>query len=319
MKLSIFTTISNPEERQDPYNEAIINYLDFADEIVVIDGDEDFGPKNSIFTDGLPTPPEFKFLNYKWNKEFDWKFIGEQFQRGYDACIGDWVIRADLDYFFHEDDLENIRLFLNSCKAPFACMPKRQFILADRYRTKSVIPLAYNKGKYGNRIKLNGGGDLCQPTLDGKELRLCGYGHTDCDIPVISRKEYIIVSDEDQNKVEILDRLPDAHKEGTNTYVQNRGIPFYNYDFTFKTKEIIKKDFARFARAWGKWKGKYEWGGPNDESAFKYFMEMQNGRIRAEGWQTCGIEIHPKYISNKIKNIKPDQLGYNLFGEFRSE
>jgi len=38
MKISIFTTITDPEARQDPYLEAIENYLDFADEVVVVDG-----------------------------------------------------------------------------------------------------------------------------------------------------------------------------------------------------------------------------------------------------------------------------------------
>jgi len=38
MKISIFTTITNPEENQYPYLEAIASYLALADEVVIVDG-----------------------------------------------------------------------------------------------------------------------------------------------------------------------------------------------------------------------------------------------------------------------------------------
>ena len=53
---------------------------------------------------------------------------------------------------------------------------------------------------------MNGGGDLCQPTLDNKLLN-------PNELPLIK-------------------------------------IPIWNYDSMFKTKKIIAKDRARFARAW---------------------------------------------------------------------
>ena len=35
MKISVATTYTNPDERQDPWKEAITCYKDFADEIIV--------------------------------------------------------------------------------------------------------------------------------------------------------------------------------------------------------------------------------------------------------------------------------------------
>ena len=39
MKISIFTTMTNPEERMDPWEEALECYKSFADEVVVVGED----------------------------------------------------------------------------------------------------------------------------------------------------------------------------------------------------------------------------------------------------------------------------------------
>ena len=38
MKISIFTTITTPSKYQYAYLEAMESYLDFADELVIVDG-----------------------------------------------------------------------------------------------------------------------------------------------------------------------------------------------------------------------------------------------------------------------------------------
>ena len=76
MKISIFTTMTNPEKRMDPWKEALECYNFFADEVVVV-GDD-------------------------WPTEFSWDHIGKTFQKGYDKCTSDWVMRMDIDYFLHE-------------------------------------------------------------------------------------------------------------------------------------------------------------------------------------------------------------------------
>ena len=86
MKLSVFTSMTDPESRNDPYKEAIECYQDFADELIIV---------------GQDWPYEFKFDK-----------IGQVFQEGFKKSTGDWVIRMDLDYFIHESDVSRIKNIL---------------------------------------------------------------------------------------------------------------------------------------------------------------------------------------------------------------
>lgn len=167
MKISIFTTCSNPIERQDLYFEALESYRPLADELVVVDGSNNPDVLHSFSRERLWD----KIVYNQWPDEFKWDFIGQQFQRGYEACTGDWVIRVDLDFIFHLNDVQNIRNMLDKNQQEAAMsFWKYQFVIVDRYNLKSRLVLAMNKGLCGDRIKLNAGGDLCQASLDGAEL-----------------------------------------------------------------------------------------------------------------------------------------------------
>ena len=52
---------------------------------------------------------------------------------------------------------------------PVVAFPQYQIFTPDRYQLKTRLCIAINKKKFPN-IKLNGGGDLCQPTLNGEQL-----------------------------------------------------------------------------------------------------------------------------------------------------
>lgn len=149
MKISSFITMTRPRERGDLYEQCKASAHGFSDEVVIVDG------------------------NRTWPLEFFWQTIALHFQKGYDAASGDWVIHLDTDYIFHEKDYAAIR---KACEdnpnAPALTFYKHQFILPDRYNLKSRLVLAVNKGKYGSRIKFDGGGqgDLCQPSLDGRYI-----------------------------------------------------------------------------------------------------------------------------------------------------
>lgn len=245
MKLSIFTTATNPIERQDPYEEALACYNDLADEVIVL-GDD-------------------------WPQEFSWEYIGQTFDKGYQACSGDWVIRMDLDYFFHEDDMSKLLWVLNkNYYRPAISFWKYQFIKADRASIKSRLAIAFNKREYGSRIRLDSGGDLCQPSLDGKQL--------------------------------------------STEFMREARIPVYNYDFTFKTEEVVAKDFARFARAWSRRFGEDKWGDGTEETAIAKFKEMMLGRYLNRANTIIPIDEHPKYIKDKLHKLTPEQFGYNLWG-----
>lgn len=169
MKLSIFTAVTRPEKRGDNYKDALSCYTDLADETIIIYGNANAKPldykNNGGHTVHVPCVID------SWPKEFSWELIGQQFQRGYEACTGDWVIHADLDYIFHERDFRAIRMACeNNPDAPALSFWKFQFVLPDRYNLKSRLVIAVNKAKYGDRIKFDSSGDLCQPSLDGKYL-----------------------------------------------------------------------------------------------------------------------------------------------------
>ena len=142
VKISIHTTMTKPDERMDPWKESMNCYNDLADEVVITGED--------------------------WPEQFRWDHIGKTFNGGLKKSTGDWAIRMDLDYLFHENDLEYIRDFIEKNNNELAiAFPKRQFFTYDRYQLQSRICIAVNKKKYPE-IQLNGGGDLCFPTIEGK-------------------------------------------------------------------------------------------------------------------------------------------------------
>lgn len=172
MKLSIFTTASSPILRGDLWEQSLKCYMDLADEVQIIDGKPTNKTNNGLHI--WVDQPKTEVLFYKWPKEFSWEFIGQQFQRGYEACTGDWVLHMDLDFIIHENDFEALRQNLEVYNdEPAISLLKRQFILPDRFNLKSRLVVAVNKGKFGDRIRFDGGGesDLCQPSLDGKLIR----------------------------------------------------------------------------------------------------------------------------------------------------
>ena len=148
-KISIITTMTNPDDRNDPWKEALECYRDLADEVIIVGED--------------------------WPYEFEWSHIGKTFQKGYEKATGDWVIRMDLDYFFHENDILNIRKTIEKFNNfPIVSFPQHQFFTEKKYSLRTLIGIAVNKSKFPD-IRLNGGGDLCLPTLNGDLLNPFNY------------------------------------------------------------------------------------------------------------------------------------------------
>ena len=64
-----------------------------------------------------------------WPEEFEWDLIGKIFQEGFDKSTKDWVIRMDLDYFFHENDITQLRKSLEK----FNNFPAISFPISNFY------------------------------------------------------------------------------------------------------------------------------------------------------------------------------------------
>ena len=91
-------------------------------------------------------------------------------------------------------------------------------------------------------------------------------------------------------------------------------VPFWNYDSVFKSKNIISKDRARFARAWNRYFN--DWGnrgGPSEEEAYSAWIKMVSDRYIKHALR-LKIDDHPKYIKNKLINLKDNQFGFDAFG-----
>ena len=100
-ELTIFTTMTDPQKRMDPWEEALECYNFFTDNVVIIGKD--------------------------WPEEFSFDLIGQYFQKGFEKSNTDWVIRMDIDYFFHEKYKTKLLKSLNKYKnEPALAFPQYQ-------------------------------------------------------------------------------------------------------------------------------------------------------------------------------------------------
>lgn len=97
--------------------------------------------------------------------------------------------------------------------------------------------------------------------------------------------------------------------------VQEARIPFYNYEKLLKSKEQVARDAGRMDRAYYKHFGKYQLSKDGtDESAFEGWLEMVKGRFTKH---TQTLDEQPGIMKNVIKNLKPEQFGYDGWGELK--
>ena len=188
-------------------------------------------------------------------------------------------------------------------------MVKRQFLKYNSYAVKALVPIAFNKKKYGNRIKLDSGGDLCQPSLDGKEINKD-------EMPIIARKEYHIIDDSADPKL-VSRRLEKVKTDNIGLYSYNDFISIWNYECLKRTKNVQAKEFYRFARAWGRTFGKNLFGIQSQSDSIREFLRMQTGRYFKSNQIKIRLEEHPKYIQETIKNLTPEQFGYSMWDSIK--
>lgn len=267
ISISSFICFTNPERRGDTYKECVQSALGFSDEVIIVDGFSTDGSLNWI---RALDNPKIKIVLMPWPEEFDWKQISKSFQYGYDNCTSDFVVHLDADFIIHERDYAALRKTCeeNSEAVAFSLL-KRQFILPDRFNLKSRLVVAVNKGKYGDKIRFDSGGDAAQPSYDSK-----------CIEP---------------------GTVPDIK------------LNLWNYEKIRKTEAQIKDDVGRMSRAWNSHFGEYRLGGPDNKSAYDEWLKMEVGRFGKPS-EHIKLEEHPLVIQETIRNLKPEQFGWNGFG-----
>lgn len=288
IKLSILTTITNPKERQDKFKEALECYKDLADEIVVVDGGNP--TKDDSRIDDLG---KIKVVYFNWPYEWNWVELPRHLNAGRKQCTGDWILKLDIDQFFHEKDFDQIRKKLIECPedCQVATFQKMSMVYDGKYYQKGGQPIAFrNNSEIVIGKNLDKETDLCFP------IRQIGVEE------VIYKWD---LSPEYDKGGDLIYSLPVGH----DLSIYKTGIQYWNYDYFFKTKEFTRKEFWRFSRAYHRYFGTWKFGDSEEES-FKIFINMQEARYKQSPY-TYKLEDHSKYIREAVKNLTPEMFGYS--------
>lgn len=280
MKISAFACITDPVKRQDPYLESITSVLEWADELVIVDGSRDgTGYKEEI--GDMCKDKTFVYVPMLWPNNWSWEELPKHLNAGLRACTGDFAIKFDVDYVFHEKTRTTLNnaLFVGRREKTLT-LQKISAVLSTMFYQKGEVPFILNmlyRDKLAFGKATNKETDLCYPiVVEGMDGEI-PYGH----VPA-------------------------------NSETGRTAASFYNYDYTFKTKEVVKREFYNFSRARFKYSGNDSWGKTEEES-LEFFLEMMRSRL-----VNCRYKfphpIQPKYIRAKLDSLTPEQFGYNGWG-----
>jgi hypothetical protein len=271
-KLSIIGITANPTEKQYAWKEALESYCDLADEVIIVDGG----------TEDFPVPEKVRKIRIPDPEVWTWAEHGKKLSLALGEAKGDWIIKIDLDWIFHENDLKTIRQKLEGIDAPVATFQKKTVYPFRKYVQKGAIPIAINK-RYKNTIRF------------GKDEN----EYTDLTYPIWWRGKM----DENDVPVGNLIRIIDWGKTG---------VTFWNFDYTFKTFEVAKKLFLRMSNAHRTYFGSSSFGN-NEEEALEVFIRNMKGKL-TRGLDLGDLSVLPKYIRGRIENIKKEEWGFDGWG-----
>lgn len=275
--IGVHTTITNPHKQGYAWKEAIENYLSFADQVVVVDG----GSEPEVI-DWLRTK-KVKIINLEWPQgDWHWSELPRHNQAGYEALETNWAIRMDIDYLLHENDFKRLREGLGRLSKEnylLASFMKKIILNKTTYYKKCPLPILINKERAKNTMAYgydkDTKSDWCFPIyIEGKDERGVYYGRT-------------------------------PNKE----IIQKTDVSCWVYDYFFRDEKMVAERFWKFSQAWHKISGKWDWG-DNEENAFKTFCRQQYGRLR-KNVHFMTIDEHPKAIKERIKNMLPEEWGYD--------
>lgn len=276
MTLSILTTITNPDKRMDPWKEALDCYTDLADEVVVVNGGD------SLQYDFLGDKKD-KIIEVMlpWPYEWSWEELPHHLNAGLERTSSDWVIRCDIDYMFHEDDFSAIKSVLEeSSLLQGVSFQKFGMTTIHRAFEKGPVTIAVNKGLLGTTLKF------------GRDVRK----FTDLCFPIVWNGGM------EDGGVCVGLGLSDVFKSG---------IRVWNYDATFRTKGVQRKEYHRFSRAYEKYFGEYKYG-KSEEDSFQQFLDAMSYREKSASYSLYTSD-HPKYIQNKLRSMTVEQFGYSMW------
>ncbi len=273
MKLSVLTLVTNPDERQEMWREAVSNYCKLGHEVVVVNGG-----KPLTYDD-----PKVKIVDMDWPEEWDYSEFPRHLNFGIKNCTGDWIIVLMIDHMISEREHRAFRQYLETVPKDIDLvkLSKLNFIADMMYAPKGTHAICFrNKPDIAfGFIRDFPQGDLCIP------MRV-----------------------EDWN--------PAEHPNmpiGVTMQTVASGFHFWNFNYTFRTKEVARWCFWRNTKAY-RASYKSDLIGYDEASSWDAFLEMMHKKFALCN-QRAGLHELPESIQDAIKNLKPEQLGYNFWGE----
>ena len=281
MKISIFTTITNPDYWQYAWKEAIACYETFADEVIVVDGskrfdgDETYSPQFEL--NEMALCGKVKVILYDWPYEWHWSELPKHIQKGFEQCTGDVAIKMDIDYLIHEQDFYGLKKELEAIIGlNFKLGNLKKFTILNKKKgyEKANLPIIVNM-KYKDEIAWG--------VNDERKTDWC--------FPITKDRQ---------------DEFGVWHGKQINPIYQT-GYDIYNYDYFFRTEEKAEEAFWRFSKAWNRGTGDWSWGNTKDE-ALAVFKKQLYGRLKNQFLKDVN---HPKFIRERINNMKPEEQGFS--------
>lgn len=236
-----------------------------------------------ICVNGGPTltypDSKVKFVDLFWPEEWDWEELPKHLNAGLAACTGDWVLKLDIDQLIAEKDFNKLRSLLPKIPetVDLLSLVKLNYVANMKYYSKNTQPILFRRKPDIGFGVINGlpKGDLCMP------MRIVEIG---------------------ANGVPIGEEIP---SENTDCF-------YWNFSYTFKTEEVAKAHYLRMCRAYRKYY-KDNVLGANDEESWQQFMHMVLEKYKKAIHEVTYYEL-PESMRRPINQIKPEQKGYNIWG-----
>ena len=292
IKLSAFCLTTNNIKYQFPFIESIKSFLPVVDELIVVDGHSTDGTVEAIKQIGDNKIRIIQDEDTKWEDEWLYWRMGHNFNRGLQECTGDWIIKFDTDYILHEKgSLKSRKYFEDGINRRKLTMgfTRINHIYANEYFIKTRKTLAVNTvlcKEVGVNLKY------------GFDLDNWGWG-----FEFIDGKKY-------EHNINFGDLLRNRGSSNTSSLL------VHNYDYIFSDIETAKIMRSRHWLAEMKQRAiieGYDFDGV--DNSWNDYKKQCRGNINKIQYE---IELNnqPKIIQDKIKNIKPEQQGFNCWDNF---
>lgn len=286
MKIGIHTFVTNPEDNDFAWREAIKSYLDFADQVVVVDGCSD-DLTNEKLEAWAKREPKLKVVEMDWPKgDYNYSEFANHINVGLETLDTDWKIKMDIDYILHEGTYEDLRAKLKLCpkNRPVATLTKFNVVNRDFGYIKVFVPFCVRKDSgvvYGQAVERENG-DWAYPIIP--------YSENEEGVPIGNS----IKSDQ----------------------LFHTGVYIWNYNYFFRTEEKAREYFWRYVKAWNKVHNKSL--GRTEDEAWRKWLAIESIRYELDGF-ALDLDDHPEIMRKRIEDLTPEQYGYDNWGLFKNK